>query len=307
MSQSQNTPYVDIAGLISVQKNYLANLETNNSNPGVVAEEIVAINKNLDKIGIALSHNSSAYVLSGQKTVYDIVQREQNRLTAKKDSVDTATQGQNRLIELNTNYKKRYTAYTNVVVIGIVTLVLFIIILYLRQIPFFPAFILNLATIIIFSVSAVMCGRIFIDINTRDSIYYDELDTNGSFMKTPESILNDISNNKISGSNTIANFNNLEIPGFTTGICFGSSCCSGNTFWDEEDDVCVPFTTCPVGTVRNPNTNKCEQGVLGVTIATPDVSQMTTIESAYNSGDLIRGSKNIASYSPSEYSNYGKL
>jgi len=297
MSQNSSTPYVDVAGLISVQKNYLANLETNNANPEDVAKEIMDINNNIDNIGVALSHNSSAYILSGQKTVYDIVQREQNRLTAKKDSVDTATQGQNRLIELNTNYKKRYVAYTNIIIIGIVTLVLFIAILYLRQIPIIPAFFLNVATIIIFTASALMCGRILVDINTRDSIYYDELDTNGAAMKTPAGILYDISNNKTLGANLSPNnFNNIT-PSY--GFCFGESCCSGNTFWDSADDVCVPFKTCGPGTVRNITTNNCDQA--------PLVSGMTTLESAYNSGDLNRNGKPVSSYSPSEYSDYGKI
>jgi hypothetical protein len=291
-----SAPYVDIAGLISVQKNYLANLQTNSSTPTEVANEIIDINKNIDRIGVALSHNSSAYILSGQKTVYDIVQREQDRLNSKKDSVKNATEGQNRLIELNTNYKKRYSAYTNMIIIGIITLILLIIILFMRQIPMIPPFVLNTATIIILVIATLMISRIFVDINIRDSIYYDELDTNSSFMKQPKGILADISNNVTRSSNGLgSNFNNILSD---TGFCYGASCCSGNTFWDEASDVCVPFVSCDAGKVRNALTNTCDSPES----TTPTISSMTTMNSAYQSGDI-----SIADFSPSEYSKYGKL
>jgi hypothetical protein len=293
---ASSTPYVDVAGLIDIQKKYLANLRTNAEEPAIVAAEIVDINKNIDNIGVALSHNSSAYILSGQKTVYDIVHREQDRLNSKKDSVETATHGQNRLIELNTNYKKRYNAYTNIIIIGIVTLVLFIFILFLRKIPIIPPIVLNVATVIIFTASTLMCGRIFVDINTRDSIYYDKLDTNNVFMKKPASILADISNNTTGVMGVNGNFNNLN---FNTGFCYGATCCSGNTFWDATNDVCVPKPSCGSNSTYDINTNTC--------IPRTNIAGMTTLEMAYNSGDVGRTNKQVSSYSPSEFSDYGKI
>jgi hypothetical protein len=295
---ASSTSYVDVAGLIDVQKKYLANLRTNANEPSIVAAEIVDINNNIDNIGVALSHNSSAYILSGQKSVYDIVHREQERLNSKKESVETASQGQNRLIELNTNYKKRYNAYTNIIIIGIVTLVLFIIILFLRTIMIIPPIFLNVSTIIIFTTSTLMCGRIFVDINTRDSIYYDKLDTNSAFMKKPASILADISNNKAGNNGVNGNFNNLT---FNTGFCYGASCCSGNTFWDSINDVCVPRISCGSNSKYDINTNTCIPNV------DAGVSAMTTLEMAYNSGDIGITNKQVSSYSPSEFSEYGRI
>ena len=325
--------YVDISGLIQVQQNYLGNLVTNSSNPGNVAAQISTLNTNLNGLSSSLGNNSAAYVLTGQNTVYDIVQREKSRLNSKKQSVDNALYGKTRLIELNNSYRKRYAQYTRMVVIIVFTLLIILGISYLKNIPAIPSSLLDLLIIIVISVSSIWCLMILFDINyNRDKIYYDEIDTNSPLLIQPNQISKNLKGTT-AGSGTTINYG----LGNFNGMCMGQNCCpaplnydsasstcvapcSGNTpNWDSSNNLCIgtcsggtPFwdsvtasssvntcvASCPPGEYSNGQT--CIQNVSG----------FTTIESAYDSGDLrnvdIKGFV-VLPFEPSEFDSYKKL
>ena len=56
-------------------------------------------------------------VLIKQKEMINIVNSEQKRLNEKKQSVDNALEGQQRLITLNNSYRLRYADYTKMIII----------------------------------------------------------------------------------------------------------------------------------------------------------------------------------------------
>jgi hypothetical protein len=240
-------PYVDIAGLLNVQSKYIADLGAGVSDPTNVASNLSTLNSRLNAMAGALDSTSTGYLLTGQDTVYTILNREKDRIAEKSKSIDIAAQGQNRLIQLNTNYKKRYAAYNSIIIAAILALIVFAGIIALRSVPFIPAIVLNVASVALLGATVIYCGSTYVSIVNRDSIYFDELDTNSDYMKSVGAIKKDVSGTNTAGANLGLNFN--------IGSCVGQTCCSGNTFWDSDDSVCLPACT---GTqTRNPDTKVC--------------------------------------------------
>ena len=269
--------YADVAGLLDVQKNYVADV-----NAGVaeskdtpdMAKNLVTINTGLAKLATDWGNNSAGYLLTGQDTVFTILDREKNRLDEKAKGVTIASQGQDRLIQLNTNYKKRYAAYNAIILTVVLALAAFAGLVALRSVPFIPAVALNVASIALLAATVIYCGRRYASIATRDSIHFDELDTNSAYMKSTGGIVRDLCGNNTSGTGVGLNFG--------IGGCVGQACCSGNTFWDSADSVCVPQAVCDSLSATpylNVATNSCSATA---------VSAMTTLATAYSLGDLSR-------------------
>ena len=299
MVVAEATSYADIGGLLNVQKSYLADIsagaQTQNGlgDPTKVAENLTKVDASLNSLATAWAGNSSAYLLTGQDTVYTILDREKNRLAQKSDSIDIASQGQNRLIQLNTNYKKRYEAYNAIILTVVIALALFAGLVALRSVPFIPAVALNVASVVLLAATVIYCARRYASIVTRDSIYFDEIDTNSNLLKGTGSIVQDLCGNGIKTSGAGLTFG--------MGSCLGQSCCSGNTFWDSAASVCVPNIDCSTssdGHFRNPTTNTCQ--------AAAYVSGMTTLATAYSLGDMTRRG-DATPYAPAEVGSHFKV
>ena len=242
--------YVDIAGLLNVQSKYIADIGAGSINdPNSTSTNLTSLNARLNAMAGAMANTSTGYLLTGQDTVYTILEREKDRINEKSKSIDIAAQGQDRLIQLNTNYKKRYAAYNSIIIATVMALIVFAGLIALRTVPFIPAIVLNVASIALLGATVIYCGSTYVSIVNRDSIYFDELDTNSTYMKSVGSITRDISGSNTSGTGSGLNFN--------IGSCVGQTCCSGNTFWNSTDSVCMPYVVCTLPQVRDPATNTC--------------------------------------------------
>ena len=327
--------YVDISGLIQVQQNYLGNLVTNSANPGNVAAQVSTINTNLNNLSSSLGNNSAAYVLTGQNTVYDIVQREKQRLDAKKQSVDTALSGKDRLMDLNNSYRKKYAQYTRIVVIIVFTLLVLLGISFLKKIPVIPSGLLDILYIIVIAISILLCVGILFDINfNRDKIHFDKIDTNSPYLIQPDQIDKNLSGTSAASGTTISygtgNFNGMCISqnccpaplNYNTSSALCVAPCSGITpNWDSSNNICVgncpdsikPFWDSVTGSSSlNTCVSSCPAGEVlsGQTCIENIVSAFTTIESAYNTGDVKNININtsvILPYEPSEFDSYKKI
>jgi hypothetical protein len=227
----------DVSTLLEVQKNYITNLESNSLNPTKNAISLNAINDSLKNISSSLANNSTAYILTGQNTVNEIVTREQDRLTKKEHSIELAESGKNRIIQLNTNYKKRIEAYNSIIFTLIVSMILYIVLFIVKRAKILPERIVSLLFIVIIAGAIIYCGKKYITILFRDNVYFDELNGNSIFFKTPESILKDISNNKITASSSGISITGMNI---NTDFCpTPESYCADGTVWDSDKSKCV--------------------------------------------------------------------
>jgi hypothetical protein len=110
-------------------------------------------------------------------TVGDIIDDEYNRLYQKKAQIDSALSAQQRNIVLNESYRKRYSRYTQMVIVISLALIGYLGILALRKsVPAIPEFVADLVTALIFVGAIVYCAFALFEINTRNITNYDELD-----------------------------------------------------------------------------------------------------------------------------------
>lgn len=241
----------DVSTLLDIQKNYITNLSNNSSSPDEIAGKLNTLNNNLAGISSSLANNSTAYILTGQNTVSDIVSREKERLSKKEHSIELAESGKNRVIQLNTNYKKRIEAFNSIIFSLILSIILYIILLVVKRANILPDIVVTMLFITIITVAVIYCVQKYITILFRNNIYFDELNDDSIFFKTPESILKDISNGSLVGKSS-----GVGVTGFDLNTDFcptASSYCSTGTVWDSTENKCVVETETFVPSITTGN------------------------------------------------------
>lgn len=221
---SGTNPYLDLKGVLNIQKDYLGNL----SATGQDADVVNAIQQNLTAMytDYAASNQSTNSVLTQQDKVLDIVAAEKQRLMDKKQGVDNAVFGKKRAVELNNSNRLRQNSYTNLIIILITTLVAFIGIMLLSSyLTMVPQVVFDLLSIIVISVGIYISLYTFLDIQSRNNMNFNELSLPGLNNK---SIGNTIPGTQGSMKNLITG---------DTG-CVGSDCCGTDTIWDQEAGTC---------------------------------------------------------------------
>jgi hypothetical protein len=109
--------------------------------------------------------------------IADVINNEYSRLSTKKLEVDTAIAGQQRAVLLNESYKKRFSRYTQIVMIISFTILLYLGILVLKKlVPVIPEWLLDVLFGLILVVAVLYCISIAQEISVRNVTNYDELD-----------------------------------------------------------------------------------------------------------------------------------
>ena len=107
----------------------------------------------------------------------EVINAEYERLQKKKKNMDDAISAQKRVIWLNESYRKRFSRYTQIVMIISIVLVIYLGVLALRKYsPDSPEWMSDLFLIVVFFVGTVLCINIIMEIATRSTTNYDELD-----------------------------------------------------------------------------------------------------------------------------------
>uniref|UniRef100_A0A6C0HBW4 Uncharacterized protein n=1 Tax=viral metagenome TaxID=1070528 RepID=A0A6C0HBW4_9ZZZZ len=175
-----------------------------------------------------------------QQQISDIVNKENERIDMKKSKVDNELQTQNRMITLNTSYRKKYSDYNTMYVILITFLsILCGIMVIKRFFVFIPSYVYEILYIILIPIFCIILFKKYLDISKRDDIYYDEIVKEKPTMLTPSEALKKKAEqqNKIMKSGSLLS---------SYGGCIGAKCCSDTTVWDAGNSVCVAkdgFTT----------------------------------------------------------------
>lgn len=222
----------NIYGILDLQRQQLRDISTiyNTSN--------VANTANLQSSLSSASNNLSAVAgatndaLNRQSDVLNIMNEENARLQAKQEQIDTARDGQKRLIMLNDSYRKRYTHYLNMMVVIVIGLAIVFALAVIQRITgFIPSGIMYILYIAIISGTLIYAGLIWTDLPNHQLIDYDVLQIKGP--------ANPPTKNPI----TRQEGGNLTNP---VNICANQSCCSDGTLWSEEKGQCIlppPTTT----------------------------------------------------------------
>ena len=221
-------------------------------------------------------------MLDHQQNMTRILSNEQHRLQMKKTNIDAAFDGKKRMIYLNESYRKRHAAYTKITITIVVALLLYVGIYWLNQMfPVLPSSVVDILTILIFSIAIIYIAITYNRILLRDRMNFDELD-----LPPPP----DKGNADVAG--THVNYDgNGWYDGISTSICMNGACCADGTTWTN---------------------GKCIPTPAASTSATATKSAFTTISQAYselvNQPQMsINTTVKIKPYGPSEFDGYGKV
>ena len=273
----------DLNGIFNVQQALLNDISTQLSNKNNIEvnnnlyNEVLQMQPDLDNYNTSFqkANQSSAQVLERQNDVMHILDNELDRLSAKQQNVDNALEGKRRGSFLNDNYRERYSHYTKIVFIFILTLVIVYVLNSSKDFIPLPTFVINFIIVIIIVIAVTLCYYNFMTILVRDKIYFDELNLSPPDVTkmddTTPGKLEDISYSKVS------------MPGF--GLCIDSDCCSTGTVWDPDTYTCVVSKTGEsnvstdviVGTQGGPPKNSVGGGT----------EKFTTLDMAYINEDVI--------------------
>jgi hypothetical protein len=295
----------DLKTFIELQKQYASDLggiaTSSNTDRTDAASAISALGTKLGDLDNALNNSNADTnaLLLQQNAIYNILTTETDRLDLKKANIDSAISGQKRLMQLNDTYRKRYSAYINLVLIIVLALIIIIVLIFINKVfPFIPEFVYTLLYIIILSGTAIYCWIIITDIQKRDKFDYDKHTRPAP--TTPDELKKN--------AEAAAKAGNLLASVDAALGCRSEGCCMVGTKWSADDNKCMPdcgsgkiwdsvnkacVTTCPSGTTKSTN-NICVAA-----------NAFTTIQQAYSQEPELR--KTVEPYTPCEFEGYSKL
>lgn len=227
------TPFFDLSGAFYAQQNHLIDLK-NRTTDTDLNTNLNNISSNLNTLynNFVNASGTTNAVLTNQTDVKNIVDTELNRLQQKKTNVDTALEGQNRMVQLNESYRQKYSYYTRVLVIVVIFLVLYIIISvfnkYLSDIPqaLFDVIYFILGILLLF-----VLYFFYLDYSNRDNMDFNKLNYGPPNIPASANQIREQQRNALKMGDLLGS---ITITG-----CVGDKCCSDGTKWDSGNSVCV--------------------------------------------------------------------
>jgi hypothetical protein len=228
----QPTPMVmDLSGMFYLQKDYLDNIVTNNNGDAAMISTLKGQMNDLYN-NFKTSNVSTNQVLDHQTQMNEIVDTENARLLLKKQNIDNALVGKKRSIELNENYRLRYAAYTNMIIIIVIALVIYILLnVASRFLPFVPSITFDILNAIVIAGAIILLFLNYVDYTNRDTLYYNQLKIappkNGQLDPNAQ------------GAGAYLSGTGSTILTGTAG-CVGEACCdaSNGVIWNKDSMQC---------------------------------------------------------------------
>jgi len=228
----ENQHYIDLSGPIQAQGNYLKTLSSQTNDPNLTSK-VTNIQTGLDQLNadFTKANASSSQVLDHQQKMMDIVDTEKSRLLQKKQNIDNALDGRRRAALLNESYRQRYFQYLKMIIVFVITLVIYVILVLLsRTFTFIPSVVFDLIYVLLFAAGFFTIYFMYLDVASRDKMYFDQIDLDGPSILSPDQISKDAKDSAKSG-NLLGTIN--------LSSCVGNNCCSTGTVWDASNSVCV--------------------------------------------------------------------
>jgi hypothetical protein len=231
-----NDEKFDLSGVFHVQQNYLTDLS--NSYPNVnsaplIARYVLDLQNKIDDVtqSYQKADTSAKNILTEQNDMIDIVKTEQDRIQKKKENIDQAVMEQKRKALLTESNRLRNAEYTKIILIIILCIVIHILLIaaykyfFEEPVPNSVFTFFAIAHLTNFAIWTIIAFYMFVNIQTRSQINFNELDL------PPPTALS-------SGSTTpaVADYNNLFKD---LGLCYGQSCCGPNTIWSKDNGHCI--------------------------------------------------------------------
>lgn len=224
MTTPSSSPHFDLNSLLQLQKNYALDLTSIKADGTTDTGNQNAIQNLTNKLNsmstnLAGSQAQANAVIYKQKIVNDILETEKQRLDSKKANIDTAMEGQKRMIALNNNYQKRYAAYTKIMIVITIGIVIYIFMDKLMVLmPFIPEIVFYLIVIVILGGVVFYSYLVWMDVKRRELTNFDEIALPAPDLSGSPSAKSGAAGSGVGGAG--------GTPGSTDfSNCVGSACC----------------------------------------------------------------------------------
>ena len=126
-----------------------------------------------------------------QEKVNEIVTTENDRLLQKKEIIDQEMDGKDRLRVLNRTTRKRGEHITQMVLVFVVVFCVYTFLTILSDtVTIIPSFLFDILNFIIVAIGIIYIFTIFVDMLSRDRLYYDKFVFEHPNVDTPEEVQN---------------------------------------------------------------------------------------------------------------------
>lgn len=239
-----------LVGLFDIQKSYLDSLSTNVKINEYTSSMVADLEAKLNTMHT--NYNTASQnvndVLTKQKEMQSIVDRENARLLEKKSIVDDTYNGKLRGSQLNESYRQKRSAYMKILITICVTLIVYLIIYFVFKTFGLPDSIGNMISIIMFAIAILYIISVVTEIYARDNMDYSTLNLPPPKKASPKNVVATQSAN--AGSGSIANANQ----------CSGEACCDKSiSVWNPLVNQCInkSSSTCKSDEYYNLASNAC--------------------------------------------------
>jgi hypothetical protein len=178
-------------------------------------------------------------IVEHQKDMQSIINKTKTSLNAQTEAIQDEVETKNRLSLLTYSQNKRNSEYNKMMLIIIVSIIIsFGIYGFSLYIPFIPQVFITLIISIICSIALIWAYYIYLDIQSRSMINYDELK------------LDSLNTSSVSDEERARNLASGNLLGsINLGGCIGAGCCDDGTMWNINNSTCMaPCTGSTVST-----------------------------------------------------------
>lgn len=278
MADTSTSNAFDMNAIIDIQKQYAKDLLEISENGNVVNPS--KLNDELDELEGAFddSNKTSHDLILKQNDINSLLTNENARLERESGAVEQAKHVQNRLINLNTSYGKRFNAFNKVFYAVILSCFMILVFIYQKKwFDVIPDSINTILYVLILSVALIYIMFVIADIASRDKMNFNKI-----YVPAPEEL-------------SEADREKMKKDGKLLGLdstCVGANCCSAdnNTVWDPELGYCKYDTDDTSGSTDD---------------SSGDTSAFTLLSQVKD--EELKESAAAKYYSPSEFSGYAKI
>jgi hypothetical protein len=164
---------------------------------------------------------------------------EEKRLVELQKSTDDAMKTQLRTLELNENYRKRYSKYTQILIVITISLFIYLAVSYLQSVvPIIPSIIVDVVALILLLWVAYFIFSTMMEIGSRNPVNYDEINIPpmADSQRASQPAITPEQMNRIRERGDLMAISNVA----NGATCTGDACCPGK--WNRITNLCG-FTT----------------------------------------------------------------
>ena len=224
-------PTFDLPNVIKLQQDLIKDLSGKIDKTDDDAKLASDIGLKVGELSGAVSESNMNILptLTKQDDVQAVLDREAARLQDRKQAIDAASVGQQRLVDLTRNATQRNRAINNMYIVAIVGLLLY---LGIRLVSgLLPEMVNDIMTVLVVSITILMILKMYADYTRRNNMDYDMIN-----LGEPSNMVGKAANLGSSAESVGSGLIESRIGGG----CVKDACCPEGTKYNEKYAICVP-------------------------------------------------------------------